>query len=219
MDRQKGSRNVPFFNYIRVMKKLSTIILLILIGCDSPDEVKKQEPPKSAYERTDVGLRYLMKAYAKAVIFYRNVDFSVGDTTNVVLKYLSAPIGNTNLTEIKTSNDTTYIYFHKAFFDPWEGRGYDLKIPYIIHIAHNIEWECIGPRRELKTNDDLDGFLLMFDTGFKYRPNQPSADWVETNDFVRYWFKDWIQEWKDADYDFSELEVAHSDAGISLCNM
>lgn len=218
------------------MKNATPLLLLLLFAC-SEDQITDKKVPLTPYEQSDKELRHLLYSYTETLDEYGGI---IGrDTSNLVLKYKSAPFEGVNLTEIEKRDTITYITYHKEFLQIFDARGYNFRYMYLAKVLLNRDWECIGPFRELKTQQDIDGFNIMVDnTHASWGCGQPNyttccpvvmtidnntSEWCWDQDTRAYWFKD-VQDrrsykhYLDTNWDFSNLEALYSQAGIPTCN-
>jgi hypothetical protein len=153
------------------MKHGVYLLLIVLAACSDPIQPQKSTETRTAFERTDVDLRYLLKSYLNELKEYyqddpgTTTDDFVRDTTNYVFTYDNSPNLGINLTRRLFRNDTTYLIFHKSFLEISCQQRLRLKTNvYLVHNIVRMQWECIGPFRELWNQQDLDAFPLTWST-------------------------------------------------------
>jgi hypothetical protein len=204
------------------MKKyLIALFTLIILSCgDEGDDPKPVE--KTAYDLTDPSLKNKLENFMWFVSSTEQP--SRFDTTNIVLRYTSSTDLSVNKTTVKKEGKFTYITLHKEFFD--RVPAVDWMFMYLIHVAGDKEFDCIGPFRELKNNDDFEGFLIMM-TNAKWRCHNcyPITYMLSDGEQPLPWDGSihdfWLRDFRIADhktYDFSELESLYQEAGIPICN-
>jgi hypothetical protein len=199
-------------------------LFLFCCGKDDPQPAKS----KTAYELTDPKMRGELANFVKRLNSEKvQFDPTVFDTTEIIIKTVSSPDLSKNLTKIERSEDFTIITLHKEFLSQFKINLLDM---YLINVSTGKLFDCIGPFREFKTAQDVEGFRLYTDeqnwacsTCFPityHSPEAPDKTYPWDGNFESFWLKDWqvgVGLGKVV-FDMSELEKLYQEHEIPICN-